>query len=149
MKFYSLTYIEQHQMANQTISNLLILIAALALVIFALLYLRDRFNTRYRDLGIIALLFLLLLSGMQFERYVQSSQMKSQSLQIVPFMKSIARDNHVSVSDVLVNSVTLQNGLIVRISSQKTNYQLRLNDDNNSYTLTKAHVINHHVYIER
>ena len=125
------------------------IVAALALVIFALLYLRNRFNTRYRDLGIIALLFLLLFAGTRYEKYLQNNETKSQTTQIVPFMKSVAKDHHVSEEDVLVSSTTLQNGLIVRLDSENKDYQLNLNTDNNSYTLSRAHIIDHHVYIER
>lgn len=149
MTFYTLSYIKDHQAADKTIITAFILVAALALLIFALLYLRNRFNTRYRDLGIIALLFLLLFGGTQYEKYVQSSHTESQAVQMEPFMRSVAKDNHVPVSDVVVNSTTLQDGLIVRINSQQKDYQLNLNSDNNSYSLKEAHVIDHHVEIER
>ena len=81
------------------------------MIIFALLYLHNRFATKYRDLGIIALLFLLLFAGTQYEKYV------------------------------------LTNGMIVRIDSKNIDYQLNLNDDRNTYTLTQAHVIDHKVEV--
>ncbi|MDF7682297.1 DUF3290 domain-containing protein [Lactobacillus sp. ESL0679] len=148
MTFYTLKYIEQNQNTSKTILYVLIAAAALTMIVFAILYLRHRFDTRYRDLGIIALLFLLLFVGTQYEKYVETTLVKSQSVQIVPFIKSIARDQGVTTSDVLVNSTTLQNGIIVRINSKDTDYQLNLNEDNNSYTLGKAHVINHDVNVK-
>lgn len=148
MTFYTLKYIEQNQNTSKTILYALIAIAALALIAFTVLYLRHRFNTRYRDLGIIALLFLLLFVGTQYEKYVQTNLVKSQSEQIVPFIKSVAKDHGVSTKDVMVNSTSLQDGLIVRIHSQDIDYQLELNDDNNSYTLKQAHVINHQVNVK-
>ena len=48
----------------------------------------------------------------------------------------------------MVSSTTLQNGLIVRVDSKDIDYQLELNDDNNSYSLKQAHVINHTVDIK-
>lgn len=149
MTFYTLNYIKDHQADDKTMIMIFMIVAALALVIFALLYLRNRFNTRYRDVGIIALLFLLLFAGTRYEKYLQNNETKSQTTQIVPFMKSVAKDHHVSEEDVLVNSTTLQNGLIVRLDSENKDYQLNLNTDNNSYTLSRAHIIDHHVYIER
>lgn len=148
MTFYTLKYIEQNQNTSKTILYALIAIAALAMIAFTVLYLRHRFNTRYRDLGIIALLFLLLFVGTQYEKYVQTNVVKSQSEQIVPFIKSVAKDYGVPAKDVMVNSTTLQNGLIVRLHSKDIDYQLELNDDNNSYTLKQAHVINHQVNIK-
>ncbi|WEV71137.1 DUF3290 domain-containing protein [Lactobacillus sp. ESL0785] len=148
MTFYTLKYIEQNQNTSKTILYVLIASAALTMIVFTLLYLRHRFDTRYRDLGIIALLFLLLFVGTQYEKYVETNLVKSQSAQIAPFIKSVARDHNVKDSDVLVNSTSLQDGIIVRLESKDIDYQLNLNGDNNSYTLKKAHVINHDVNVK-
>ncbi len=124
------------------------LVAASAMIIFTVLYLCDRFNTRYRDLGIIALLFLLMFVGTQYEKYTQINMQKSQATQIIPFIKSVARDENVKTSDMLVNSTTLTDGMIVRIDSKNVDYQLNLNEDRNTYTLTQAHVIDHRVDVK-
>ena len=132
MTFYTINYIQNNQNSDRTILYVLMLIAAGAMIVFTLLYLKDRFATRYRDLGIIALLFLLLFAGNQYEKYTQINSQKSQATQIIPFIKSVARDNNVTENDVLVNSTTLQNGMIVRIDSKNIDYQLNLNADNNT-----------------
>ena len=88
MTFYTMKYIQNNQNTNQAVLYALMLVAALAMIIFALLYLHNRFATKYRDLGIIALLFLLLFAGTQYEKYVQLNTQKSQAIQIVPFIKS-------------------------------------------------------------
>lgn len=147
MTFYTMKYIQNNQNTNQAVLYALMLVTALAMIIFALLYLHNRFATKYRDLGIIALLFLLLFAGTQYEKYVQLNTQKSQAIQIVPFIKSIAKDENVSTSDVLVSSTVLTNGMIVRIDSKNIDYQLNLNDDRNTYTLTQAHVIDHKVEV--
>lgn len=107
MTFYTLKYIQNNQNTDRTILYVLMLVAALAMVIFAALYLHNRFATRYCDLGIIALLFLLLFAGTQYEKYVQINTQKSEATQIVPFIKSVAQDENVKNSDVLVSSTTL------------------------------------------
>lgn len=145
MTFYTLNYIQNNQNTDRAIFYVLTLIATVAIIIFTILYLRNRFATRYRDLGIIALLFLLLFVGTQYEKYTQINMQKSQATQIIPFIKSVARDENVKPSDVLVNSTTLVNGMIVRVDSKNVDYQLNLNDDRNTYTLTQAHVIDHRV----
>lgn len=148
MTFYTLKYIQNNQNTDRTILYVLMLVAALAMVIFAALYLHNRFATRYRDLGIIALLFLLLFAGTQYEKYVQINTQKSEATQIVPFIKSVAQDENVKNSDVLVSSTTLTDGMIVRVDSKNIDYQLKLNDDRNTYTLTQAHVIDHKVEVK-
>ena len=148
MTFYTINYIQNNQNSDRTILYVLMLIAAGAMIVFTLLYLKDRFATRYRDLGIIALLFLLLFAGNQYEKYTQINSQKSQATQIIPFIKSVARDNNVTENYVLVNSTTLQNGMIVRIDSKNIDYQLNLNADN-TYTLNRAHVIDHKVDVRK
>lgn len=148
MTFYTIKYIQENQKNDRTIFYVLMFIAAIAMIIFTLLYLHNRFATRYRDLGIIALLFLLLVTGSQYEKYTQLNAQKSQAAQIVPFLKSVARDNNVKESDVMANATTLQDGMIVRVNSKNEDYQLNLNADNNSYTLTRAHVIDHKVEVK-
>lgn len=149
MTFYTLKYIQENQSTDQTVFYILMLIAAIAMIVFTVLYLHNRFATRYRDLGIIALLFLLLFAGTQYEKYTQINMQKSQAVQIVPFIKSVAKDFNVADSDVMTNSTTLQDGIIVRINSKNEDYQLHLNDDNNSYRLERAHVIDHNVTIRK
>ena len=145
MTFYTINYIQNNQNTDRAIFYILMLIAAGAIIIFTILYLRDRFATRYRDLGIIALLYLLLFVGTQYEKYTQINTQKSQATQIIPFIKSVARDENVKTTDVLVSSTTLVNGMIVRIDSKNIDYQLNLNEDRNTYTLVQAHVIDHRV----
>ena len=96
MTFYTLNYIQNNQNTDRAIFYILMLVAASAMIIFTVLYLRDRFNT----------------------------------------------------SDVLVNSTTLTDGMIVRIDSKNVDYQLNLNEDRNTYTLTQAHVIDHRVDVK-
>ena len=149
MTFYTINYIQKNQNTNRNILITLTLITAGAMIIFAILYLRNRFNTRYRDLGIIALLLLCLFAGTQYEKYTQTNIQKSYATQIIPFITSIAKDEGVNESDVLVNSTILTDGMIVRIDSKNTDYQLNLNADRNTYTLTQAHVINHKVDVRK
>lgn len=148
MTFYTLNYIENSQSTDRLIFNILILVTAVLMILFALLYVRNRFATRYRDLGIIALLLLLIFAGTQYEKYMAFSQKKDEASQIIPFIQSVAQDKNVKTSDVLVNSTTLTDGLIVRIDSKNIDYQLKLNEDKNSYSLTRAHVIDHRVEVK-
>ena len=48
-------------------------------------------------------------------------------------------------SEVLVNSTSLQDGIIVRFNEE--DYLVHLGDDNNSYTLERTHIIDHNVYV--
>lgn len=61
------------------------------------------------------------------------------------FIEGVATDQGVDTGEVLVNSTSLQDGMIVRFKEE--DYLVHLNDDNNSYVLERTHIINHAVYV--
>lgn len=87
----------------------------------------------------------LILLGVQAEQYSRVSHQLSQSQLLVHFIGGVATDQGVDSSAVLVNSTSLQNGMIVRFKDE--DYLVHLNDDNNSYSLERTHIINHDVYV--
>ena len=136
MNFYTLDYIISHQSADSVLRVGMMLALLLAGIVFTVLYLRDRIRTRWRDAGVGAIVLLLVLVGVQTEQYFQVSNQISQSQLLVRFVEGVAEDQHVSENEVLVNSTSLKDGIIVH-----------LNDDNNSYTLERTHIIDHNVYV--
>lgn len=145
MNFYDLDYIIQHQSFNLVLQSVILIILLLIVIITSLNYMKNRIKTRLRDIsiGIVILMFILL--GIQIEGYMQNNHDFSQSQVLVSFIESVAKDKGISKKDVLVNSTVLKDGIIVRY--HKKDYTVHLNDDNNSYTLERTHVINHNVYI--
>ncbi|WP_130811994.1 DUF3290 domain-containing protein [Olsenella sp. Marseille-P4559] len=145
MDFYNLDYIVSHQSADSAVRVVMILVLLLAGVISNVLYLRGRMRTRWRDAGIGALVLSLVLVGVQVEQYLQVSDQMSQSQLLVSFIEGVAVDQGVSVDEVLVNSTSLRDGIIVRFNEE--DYLVHLNDDDNSYTLERTHIIDHNVYV--
>ena len=123
-----------------------VIIVLLAIVILtSFKFMKDRMKTRLRDIsiGIVVLTFILL--GIQVESYKQNHRDFSQSHVLLKFIESVAIDNHISPDEVMVNSTTLKDDIIVRYNEE--DYRVHLNSDNNSYTLERTHVIDHNVYI--
>ena len=145
MDFYTLDYIVSHQSADSTRRVVAIIILLLVALVFSVLYLRDKARTRWRDAGVGLLVLSLVLLGIQTEQYLQVSNQLSQSQLLVHFVEGVATDHGVSTSEVLVNSTSLQDGIIVRFNEE--DYLVHLGDDNNSYTLERTHIINHNVYV--
>lgn len=148
MDFYTYHYLENNQQNQQLLLTVLMLFAFLAAVGFMIGYLKNRLKTRYRDLGIIALLCLLLLTGIEGEKFMNSNDQAARTTQMLPFIRSVARDEGVKTNQVLVNSTTIVNGMIVRLKPEKQNYQVTFSSDNKTYTLKKVHVINHQVEVK-
>ena len=145
MNFYNLDYITQHQSFNLVLRSVILIVLLAIVMLTSLHYMRNRLKTRLRDIsiGIVVLMFILL--GIQVEDYMQNNHDFSQSQVLVKFIESVATDKDLKPEDVLVNSTTLKDGIIVRYN--KEDYTVHLNDDNNSYTLERTHVIDHRVYV--
>ena len=146
MDFYTLDYIISQQSTDWTMRVISILALLLVCLVFSVLYMRDRMRTRWRDLDVGALILSLVLVGIQTEQYLDLSDQAAQSKQLVLFVKGVAQDQKISTDDVLVNSTTLKDGIIVRFKDE--NYRVHLNEDNNSYTLERTHIIDHNVYVD-
>lgn len=147
MTFYTLSYLENHQQMNQMINNIVMIIFLILVAIMAVKYFRHRLITRYRDFGIIFFLLLLLFAGFQITDMEKNTAKQAQTTQMVPFIKSVAIDHHVKPSQVVVNSTTLTDGIIVRIKDE--DYRVNLSESGDNYTLTRAHVVNHEVKLEK
>ena len=145
MDFYTLDYIISHQSTDSARRVAAILVLLLVGLVFSALYLRDKARTRWRDAGVGLLVLSLVLLGIQTEQYLRVSNQLSQSQLLVHFVEGVATDHGVSTSEVLVNSTSLQDGIIVRFNEE--DYLVHLGDDNNSYTLERTHIIDHNVYV--
>lgn len=146
MDFYTLDYIISQQSTDWTMRVISILVLLLVCLVFSVLYMRDRMRTRWRDLGVGTLILSLVLVGIQTEQYLDLSDQAAQSKQLVLFVKGVAQDQKISTDEVLVNSTSLKDGIIVRFKDE--NYRVHLNEDNNSYTLERTHIIDHNVYVD-
>ena len=145
MNFYTLEYITKNQSNALILRSAVIILLLAVFILTALRFMKNRMKTRLRDIaiGIVVLTFILL--GIQVESYKQNHRDFSQSHVLLKFIESVATDNHISPDEVMVNSTTLKDGIIVRYNEE--DYRVYLNADNNSYTLERTHVIDHNVYI--
>lgn len=146
MHFYTLAYITQHQSANVTLRLVILIALFVALLFTSLRYLHNKMKTRLRDLSIGLVVLFTILLGINVQDYMQSYRDVSQAQMLNKFFTSISIDHNVPVKDIVVNSTTLKDSMIVRFNEE--DYMVHLGDDNNTYTLERTHVIDHHVYID-
>lgn len=147
MRFYNLEYILSHQSFDLRLRAAFIIFFLILAVAFSSVYVRNRIKTRWRDVGIGMLVLTLILLGVQVENYSQVSLRSSQSQMLVKFIEGVATDQGVSTDEVLVNSTSLADGMIVRFKGE--DYLVHLNDDNNSFSLERTHIIDHNVYVNQ
>lgn len=146
MTFYTLQYLQNQREVNQLVIYILSAIGLLILLFAVLMYSRNRFDTKYRDISIIMLLVMFFLFGLSYSNYEQHRTQTLSTSQVQPFLRSVAREEGVSTKDVAVNSRSLVDGIIVKVKDKY--YWVELSVDRNSYKLARTHLINKDITIQ-
>ena len=146
MTFYTLQYLQNQREVNQLVIYILSAIGLLILLFAVLMYSRNRFDTKYRDISIIMLLVMFFLFGLSYSNYEQHRTQTLSTSQVQPFLRSVAREEGVSTKDVAVNSRNLVDGIIVKVKDKY--YRVELSVDRNSYKLARTHLINKDITIQ-
>lgn len=139
MKFYGIDYLQTQSNINDFLKYIIIFSALFVLIVVFSLYMRHRLQTKYRDLTIIAFLFLLFISGVQYADYTNSQNIHSQSSQMVNFVRLLSEKEGVSIKSIFSSSVQLSDGVIVKINDYY--YRVNLSPDQNTYSLAKVGLI--------
>ncbi|MCI1288030.1 MAG: DUF3290 domain-containing protein [[Lactobacillus] timonensis] len=147
MTFYTYQYLSNHQQINSVINYAVILTLLCLLIATFIYYLRHRLQTKYRDIGIIILILLMIFCGLQVGNMEENYTQQSEATQMKPFIEAVARDHGLKNSQVVVNSTNLKDGIIVRF--HKKDYRVNFSPNGDNYTLTRTHVVDHHVYLQK
>ena len=141
MTFYSYGYLT-HQNGNHTLFQL----AIISIIIFIIGFISwrwylHRIDLKYRDLFVIMVLVLLLLLGVQYNEWQTLQIIFSQKSQVTQIMQRIATEKGVPTTRIWANTSTISNGLLIKVDQRI--YNVTINTDGNSYTLSPATPIQH------
>lgn len=145
MKFYSIDYLQMQSNINDYLKYAIVFSTLFILIIVFSLYMRHRLQTKYRDLTIIAFLFLLFISGVQYADYTDSQNIHSQSSQMVNFVRLLSQKQKVDVNSIFSSSVQLADGIIVKINNRY--YRVNLSPDQKTYNLVEVSLVNPEIEI--
>ena len=126
MTFYTLQYLQNQREVNQLVIYSLGALGLLILLFAVLMYSRNRFDTKYRDISIIMLLVMFFLFGLSYSNYEQHRTQTLSTSQVQPFLRSVA--------------------IIVKVKDKY--YRVELSVDRNSYKLARTHLINKDITIQ-
>lgn len=140
MNFYTLNYLENQQEFNQILRYAIIMAILLVLIGVTVLYVKNKLQTKYRDLSIILGLVLLFWIGINVTDYQKGQVSSNQTSQAQIFLNKIAKKHDLKASQVALNSKGLVDGAIVKIKNKY--YRLDLSLDQTSYTLERIQLIN-------
>ena len=132
MNFYSVNFLSQNANLNDTIVIYTMVVVFGLMAVGAVASLRNRYNTKYRDLSIIALLLFLFLAGARYTDYEQAKSNDTQVTQMPSFAQKVAETQHVSKNDLYFNQKTINDGMIVKIKDKF--FRMTISPDQQSYT---------------
>lgn len=136
MTFYSYNYLV-HQNNNHTLVQLAAIgIIILIIAILSWLWYRHKTDLKYRDLFIIMVLLLLLLVGIQFNEWQTIKNSFNPKSQVTQIMQRVAKEKGVRKTAVWSNTSSVSSGMLIKVHDHI--YNVTINTDGNSYTLTKA-----------
>lgn len=112
MPFYTYAYVESQAHVSYWFQYGLIFFILAALVIISIKYMRNRLRTKYRDLSIILLLIGIFPNWDSFSRQRETTENTSK---MTAFLDTFSDNMTLSKSDLAVNSLRLQNGMLVKV----------------------------------
>lgn len=139
MRFYGIDYLQMQSNINDYLKYIVIFSALFILIVVFSLYMHHRLQTKYRDLTIIAFLFLLFISGVQYADYTDSQNIHSQSSQMVNFIRLLSQKKGVNVNSIFSSSIQLSDGIIVKINDFY--YRVNLSLDQKTYSLVEVSLV--------
>lgn len=140
MNLYSLQYVEHSFNLTTYFYSILTAFIALVMIISGIFYYRNQNNPRFRTLFILVSMIGALIIAMQAGRLIDQQNSESKTSQTVQLIKKVAKDHHTSPNQIYSSSTTLSDGMTLQIG--KKYYTVNFNNDQSSYSLTKAALVN-------
>lgn len=140
MQFYSYLYLQSQTSFQGYIKYIIIFIVLSIMLVANFLYLRHRMETKYRDLSIIFLLVFIFLLGVQYNYYSLNISYASDSSRMITFLDSVIHSQQIQQQDILVNSRSPSNGMILAIKNDY--YEVHFNNDFSAYSLAPINLVN-------
>ena len=145
MSFFSFAFLENAISFQGYLKYIAIFASLGALLVVTSLYLRNRLETKYRDLSIIFLLLIILLLGVQYHQYQQNEVYMADTSRVVTFLNSVKDSQNLQKEDIRTNSRTLANGMILNIRDQY--FEVHFNNDFTAYSLSPINLVNPNVTV--
>ena len=135
MVFYSYEFLKSKVQQIDYIQLGLTLFVIVILAIALYRYFKNKQDTKFRELALIAVIGILILAGSKISDLQSSKNSENQFSGALRFVETIAQDLHVNKEDVYINTEAAKDGAIVKVGDQ---FYRALNGSNkDSYLLEK------------
>ena len=142
MEFYTYAYVVQRGEFTSLLQYIMTSILLVALLVVGVKVMYNRFDTKYRDLGIIIVLGLVFLLGVQVNDYTRDIYSAEESSYMVQFLNNLSERADVPKDKIRVNTLRVQDRMIVNIEEAYFEVTFTMNKD--GYSLRPVEMINSH-----
>ena len=142
MEFYTYAYVVQRGEFTSLLQYIMTSILLVALLIVGVKIMYNRFDTKFRDLGIIIVLGLVFLLGLQVNDYTRDINIAEESSYMVQFLNNLSERADVPKDKIRVNTLRVQDRMIVSIEEAYFEVTFTMNKD--GYSLRPVEMINSH-----
>ena len=142
MEFYTYAYVVQRGEFTSLLQYIMTSISLVALLIVGVKVMYNRFDTKFRDLGIIIVLGLVFLLGLQVNDYTRDINSAEESNYMVQFLNNLSERADVPKDKIRVNTLRVQDRMIVNIEEAYFEVTFTMNKD--GYSLRPVEMINSH-----
>ena len=140
MEFYTYAYVVQRGEFTSLLQYIMTSILLVALLVVGVKVMYNRFDTKYRDLGIIIVLGLVFLLGLQVNDYTRDVDSAEESSYMVKFLNNLSERADVPKDKIRVNKLRVQDRMIVNIEEAYFEVTFTMNKD--GYSLRPVEMIN-------
>ena len=140
MEFYTYAYVVQRGEFTSLLQYIMTSILLVALLVVGVKVMYNRFDTKFRDLGIIIVLGLVFLLGLQVNDYTRDINRAEESSYMVQFLNNLSERADVPKDKIRVNTLRVQDRMIVNIEEAYFEVTFTMNKD--GYSLRPVEMIN-------
>ncbi len=140
MEFYTYAYVVQRGEFTSLLQYIMTSILLVALLVVGVKVMYNRFDTKFRDLGIIIVLGLVFLLGLQVNDYTRDVDNAEESNYMVQFLNNLSERADVPKDKIRVNTLRVQDRMIVNIEEAYFEVTFTMNKD--GYSLRPVEMIN-------
>lgn len=140
MEFYTYAYVVQRGEFTSLLQYIMTSILLVALLVVGVKVMYNRFDTKFRDLGIIIVLGLVFLLGLQVNDYTRDINSAEESSYMVQFLNNLSERADVPKDKIRVNTLRVQDRMIVSIEEAYFEVTFTMNKD--GYSLRPVEMIN-------
>ena len=140
MEFYTYAYVVQRGEFTSLLQYIMTSILLVVLLVVGVKVMYNRFDTKFRDLGIIIVLGLVFLLGLQVNEYTRDINSAEESSYMVQFLNNLSERADVPKDKIRVNTLRVQDRMIVSIEEAYFEVTFTMNKD--GYSLRPVEMIN-------